>query len=175
MKSLDFRRDIRSTEQFKKDIASKTVTERVLLNHWIREMEFRNHVVQVENYGIDNSGQFVPESDNRPDFFLNIDGRPYYYEVKQNSYMHRNSFKVYDLEQYIKLDARILLFYGVGTKGEIYVDSRWAIIQPNSMKEMLKLPRISKDRTWGNKEIVIVYKEHFDRYFRSYAFKHLVY
>jgi len=174
MKSADFRRDVRSLEQFKADIAHKTSVERILLNHWIEEMHFRGHTVQVEDYGIDNTGQFVLESDNRPDYCLDIDGKPYYYEVKQNSYTHRNSFKVYDLESYIKADARILLFYGVGNKGEIYHDSRWAIIHPNSMKEMLKLPRKSNDKTWGNKEIVIVYREKFNDYFKSFEFKHLV-
>lgn len=171
MKSVDFRRDVRSIDQFKKDIAQKTSVERILLNHWIHEMKFRGHTVQVEDYGIDNTGQFVPLSSNRPDYELHIDGKPYLYEVKQNSYSHRNSFKVYDLQQYIQMDARILLFYGVGLNGDIFYDSRWAIIHRESMERILKLPRISNDRSWGNKEIVIVYKERFNEFFRSYDFK----
>lgn len=136
-------------------------------------MEFRGHVVQVENYGIDNSGKFVELSDNRPDFELNVDGKPYLYEVKQNQYSHRNSFKVYDLQKYIECEARILLFYGIGINGEIYHDSRWAIIQPSAMKEMLRLTPTKNDKTWGNKNIVVIYKENFSKYFKSFEFKHI--
>lgn len=137
-------------------------------------MTFRGHRVQVEDYGIDNSGKFVEQSSNRPDFCLQIDEKPYYYEVKQNSYTHRNSFKVYDLQSYIELDARILLFYGIGGDGSLYHDSRWAIISPLSMKEMLKLPVTKKDSKWGNKEIVIVYKEDFHKYWKEFEFKHRI-
>lgn len=172
-RSLDFRRDVRSVEDFKKDIQHKTSVEKILLSHWIKEMSHRGHKVEVENYGIDNTGKFVPLSDNRPDFELNINGTPFLYEVKQNSYTHRNSFKVYDLQKYIELEARILLFYGVGTNGEIYHDSRWAIIQPSAMKEMLRLTPTKSDVKWGNKNIVVIYKENFHKYFKSFEFKHL--
>jgi hypothetical protein len=173
MNSLDYRRDTRTVEEFKKNIQEKTSLERKLLNVWIEEMKFRGNKVEVEDYGIDNSGAFVPLSSNRPDFELHINGKSYLYEVKQNTYSHRNSFKIYDLEQYIKMDARILLFYGINPDGSINKFTRWAIIQPAAMQEMLKLPKIKTDKAWGFKEIVVIKEKDFERYFKSYEFNYV--
>jgi hypothetical protein len=172
-RSLNYRRDIRSIEQFKADILNKTSIECILLNKWIEEMKGYGHTVEIEDFGIDNTGKFVPLSDNRPDYCLYIDGKSYLYEIKQNTYSHRNSFKVYDLERYIEEQARILLFYGIEAEGRINDNTRWAIIQPESMTAMLRLPHIDSDSKWGFKPIVIIQSKDFDKYFVSRKFKYV--
>lgn len=171
-KSLRFRRDNRSEEQFKKDIKEHTIRERMLLEIWMKEMSALGVSVSYVDNGVDNSGEFVEESNVNPDYCLTINGVTRLTEIKQNPFHHRNSFKVYDLETYIKLDADILLFYGLGKniqKG-LPDTARWAIISPESMKKMLELPRTRSDFAWGNKEIVIVWMDRFDEFFESKAF-----
>lgn len=169
--SLDKRRDNRTEEKFKEDIKLATLRERRLLNFWLMEMQDLGKEIQVIDTGIDNSGEFVEFSDNYPDFKLIIDGVEGLYEVKQNPYSHRNSFKVYDLKTYIKLNAKILLFYGITKDCCLTTASKWAIIEPEAMKRMLlDLPHTRHDAKWGNKPIVVVWERLFENYFKSYSF-----
>lgn len=169
--SLDRRRDVRSEEEFKKQIKEASLRERKLLDHWIAE--FPEKTIVVENYGVDNSGEFVEFSNNLPDYRLIIDGVSDLYEIKQNPYSHRNSFKTYDLQCYIKMNAKILLFYGISKEGDITKDSRWAIIEPEAMQRMLLLPTNAGDKAWGFKPIVIVWERMFNEYFTSNNFKNI--
>ena len=170
--SLDFRRDVRSTEQFQKDVKDATFRERLLVNDWIDEMAKRGFKVTAEDNGIDNSGELVEQSDCRPDYKVTCGKKSALFEVKQNVYSHKQTFKVYDLQQYIKMGAKILLFYGIGTNAEITSDSRWAIIKPEAMQRMLaELPHEDGGAKWGNKTVVILYKEKYPDYFQSESFR----
>lgn len=171
--SLDKRRDVRSEEQFKKDIKDATLREKKLLDLWIKEMEHLGHNVKAEDNGVNNTGDFIEFSNNNPDYKLTIDNNsPCLYEIKQNPFKHRNSFKIYDLQTYIKLKAKILLFYGISRNGDLTKDSRWAIIEPEAMERMLIfLPSTSGDIKWGYKPIVVVWERLFDEYFKSNEFK----
>lgn len=174
-RSLDKRRDVRSEEQFKSDIKAATLREKKLLDLWIKEMEGLGHKVSAKDSGVNNNGDFVEFSDNNPDYSLTIDDNPpCLYEIKQNPYNHRNSFKIYDLQTYIKLKAKILLFYGISKNADLTTDSRWAIIEPEAMERMLVfLPSTSGDVKWGYKPIVVVWARQFDEYFESKEFKHI--
>ncbi len=167
-RSLDRRRDVRTEKQFKQDILEGSKRERTLINIWSTEMVRRGHNIIIKDNGIDNSGQFVEKSDNRPDYLVTIDGNTALYEVKSNKAAHRNSFKRHDLKSYLKCGANILLFYNIGENYQHpSYDTMISIINPNQIEEILKLPSTSRDRTWGNKEIVIVWARDFDRYFVS--------
>lgn len=172
-KSLRFRRDNRSEEQFKKDIKEHTLREKKLLELWIKEMASLGISVSYENNGVDNSGEFVEESNVNPDYKLTVNGLTRLTEIKQNPYDHRNSFKVYDLQTYIKQDADILLFYGLGKTYQLTEKARWAIIKPEAMTRMLELPRTKGDAAWGYKEIVVVWFNRFDEFFQSKEFLHV--
>lgn len=170
--SLDFRRDVRSTEQFQKDVKDATYRERLLMQDWIDEMDKRGFTVTAEDNGIDNSGEFTECSDCRPDYKVTCGKRTVLFEVKQNVYSHKQTFKVYDLEQYIKMDARILLFYGIGPDAEIFKESRWTIIKPEAMQKMLnELPHENGGPKWGNKTVVILYQEKYLDYFTPEIFR----
>jgi len=169
--SLNRRRDVRTEDQFKKDIKEATERERRLLKLWIKEMEYLGHKIVATNNGVDNSGEFVEFSNNDPDYNIIIDDSPScLYEIKQNPFDHRNSFKVYDLQSYIKVNAKILLFYGTSKTGGLTDKTRWAIIEPEAMQRMLLLPSTSGDVKWGYKPIVIVWQPDFYKYFESKEF-----
>lgn len=59
-------------------------------------------------------------------------------EIKSNPWSHKQTFKTFDLRNYIETDTRILLFYGLGKDNcDLGVKSKWAWIEPESQQRML--------------------------------------
>jgi len=168
-KSLDRRRDVRTIKQFKEDISWSTQRENHLIRLYAKEMKFRGHKVKWENNGIDNSGKLVEYSDNRPDFKVTIDDKEKLVEVKANPYHHKQTFKVYDLDAYVKAEADILLFYHIGHhKTVVGPDTKWAIIETKNIEKMLKNSEIrTGDSKWGYKPVIIVYPRDYDKYWKE--------
>jgi hypothetical protein len=169
-KSLNYRKDIRSVEQFVADIDYATRRERILLEHWIKMQKNKGLNVSYEDTGVDNTGKFIEEGTNNfPDFRIHESNNTYLAEVKANEYAHRNTFKVADLKTYIENDAKIFLFYNLG-KGCINLGkgSLFAVIEPEAQLRILnEIKPVSSDRTWGYKPVVILREKDFLNYFLS--------
>lgn len=169
-KSLNYRKDVRSTEQFIADIDYATRRERILLEHWINIQQKKGFDVSYEDTGVDNTGKFIEEGTNNfPDYKITLKGESFLAEVKANEYAHRNTFKVADLKTYIENDAKIFLFYNLG-KGCVNLSrgSLFAIIEPEAQVRILEdIKPVSSDRTWGYKPVVILREKDFLNYFLS--------
>ena len=164
-RSLNHRKDIRTEEQFKKDIKESTKRESHLLDLWIAYMTSIGYDISYEDNGINNNGDFVQKSDCRPDYKITINGETALYDIKGNKYKHKNTFKVYDLEQYLSYSANILLMYGMSENWDLNKDARYAIITTEQIRNILTTCPRTKQATWGNKEVVIIYEKDFDKYF----------
>lgn len=169
-KSLNYRKDVRSVEQFVADIDYATKRERALLEHWIQSKKNRGITVSFENTGVDNTGKFIEEGTNNfPDFRVYESENTYLAEVKANEYAHRNTFKVADLKTYIENDAKIFLFYNLGKNCiNLGRGSLFAVIEPEAQVRILEdIPSVKSDRTWGYKPVVILREKDFLNYFLS--------
>lgn len=167
--SLNFRKDIRSLEQFAEDIKCRTEKERFLIELFVQELIKLGRKVKLENYGIDNTGKVVKYSSCKPDYKLTIDDKVYLCEVKNGPVSHKWTFKTYQLEQYIKYKAYIVLFWGTGfidkdpTKIDIE-NTRWGIIFPDKIQQMLDYYEPFNFKPFGNKPCIKIPKEHFELY-----------
>jgi len=172
-KSLNFRKDNRTTEQFKKDIEQRTTKERFLINLFKEIAEKEGYGVVIKDNGIDNTGKLIEKSDCRPDFevtlvdFLGAD--TYLYEVKNSPVSSMWTFKVYQLEEYLKYKSHILIFWSTG-----YIDghhdrlnketTRWGVIPTGKIKEMLKNHKAYNEPSFGNKKCIRIYEKDFSKY-----------
>lgn len=174
-KSLDRRRDVRTADQFKKDIKDASQREKLLIELWAKEMRYRGHTVSYKDNGIDNSGEFVELSDSRPDYEVTVDGNTYLLEVKSNPYSFKQTFKIFDLQTYVKLGAKMLLFFGLGQNKTLFDEetTRWAMIESSSIDKMLKVkPHQTGDSKWGFKKVLILYPGEYDTYFKTEKLTH---
>lgn len=166
-KSLNYRKDVRSVEQFIEDIDFATKRERFLLEYWIAN---KAPEVKYEDTGVDNTGKFIEEgTTNFPDFRLYEGEKSYLAEVKANEYKHRNTFKVADLKTYIKNDAKIFLFYNLGKENiNLGTSALFAVIEPEAQLRILEdIPSVKSDRAWGYKPVVILREKDYSKYFTS--------
>lgn len=174
-KSLNRRKDNRTVDKFLSDIKENTLREKMLIELWAKEMRHRGHTVSYADNGIDNSGEYLEFTDNRPDFKVCVDGVESLYEVKANPWSHKQTFKVYDLQAYVKYQASILLFYGIGhSKTEVDRETtRWGIISPQSIAFMLAgNDTRTGDPKWGGKPVVVIYPRDYPGYFKEEVLTH---
>jgi hypothetical protein len=173
--SLNRRKDNRTVEKFLSDIKQNTLREKMLMDLWVKEMTHRGHVVTYIDNGVDNSGEFLEFTDNRPDFKVTIDGVEELYEVKANPWSHKQTFKVFDLQSYVKFEAKILLFYGIGhDKTKVDYDStRWGVIDTKGIEIMLAGNDFrTGDAKWGGKPVVVIYPRDYPGYFKEETLTH---
>ncbi len=167
--SLDRRRDVRSVKQFKEDIKWSSDREKHLMKLFAREMRYRGHTIKYENNGVDNSGEFVEFSNNQPDYKVTIDGKEQLVEIKANPYHHKQTFKTYDIEAYIKYKAYILLFYNIGhNKTVVSPDTKWGLIDTKSLEKIYKDVEARRgDAKWGFKPVLIIYPKDYSKYWKE--------
>jgi len=171
--NLEYRIDNRSIKQFKKDILCRTLKEKFLLELFIQECIYLGNTIQVEDYGIDNTGKFVEKATTKPDYKICIDGKVGLYEIKSSKSSNICTFKVHNLKKYVEYNANILLFYGTGDVendvGNLDEENiRWAILTPSIIKKMLKNKKSYIEKMFGNKMCIQLRCEEFDDYFDSY-------
>ena len=167
-KNLDQRRDNRTIEQFKEDIYYRTKKEKFLIELFKREYKYRGITVKVKNYGIDNTGKLTKVADCRPDYKVVFDNNEYLVEVKNSPVSDKWTFKTYNLKQYVKQNANILIFWGTGyidkePKGIDYEDCRFGLILTNKIQLMLDLYEPYNEPAFGNKECIRVYEKNFTK------------
>lgn len=174
-KSLNYRRDTRTEEQFKQDIKKRTVKERFLARLIADELTFRGHTVTLENHGIDNTGQFIEgKTTCDPDYEITIDlDKTILADVKNSGTNKKCTFKVHQLKQYVKCGACLILFYGTGFIDDDltaidYKATRWALVRPHEIRAMLDQLTVYKDPKFGYKPCVQILAKDFDKFFKSH-------
>ncbi len=176
-KSLDFRRDFRTVEQFKQDIKFRTEKEKFLVELYKKEMALRGHKVVIENNGVDNEGELLKKSNCEADYKISIDnGEPFLVDVK-NSYLDSKwTFKTHSLKQYVKSDTSILIFWATGRLDGNHINldrssTCYGIISPSNISKILKTYEHYKEYTFGNKMCVRIPKVDFSKWLTIHKLK----
>lgn len=180
------RRDHRSLETFKKDIAFGTKLETFWFQIFLEQLRLDNNVelISYEDYGADNRGQYLKKANSNADYKIHYktQGREYQLllEVKFCPTRGKATFKVSNLTEYIKQRATILLIYNVGMVDlrqpkdydlqrhmklikENIDDIRWGLISYESLSEMLTYP-ITQPYYMGKKDCVIIPYSDFNKF-----------
>ncbi len=178
-KSLKYRCDSRSLKEFKKDIKNRTAKEQFLVGLFFNEIIYRNWKIRtILDNGVNNQGEIVEKSNCNADFLiLYNNGRKKLIDVKNSPVDDKMTYKVYQLQQYVKQNASILLFYGTGQidndlSSINYKKTRFGIISPKNIQAMLDNNQHYKEPSFGNKLCIRIYKEDFEKYFKSYKLLH---
>ena len=114
MNSLNFRKDIRSTETFKQNIADYTEREMIYGEALKIEIASRGKCqVTVEDYGVDNSGELLTQSlsNHNLDKKYFINGELKYIEIKTAPEYLENfyTFKIFSIKEVLKQNGIIAL------------------------------------------------------------------
>jgi len=128
--SLAHRVDNRTIEQFAKDIKRDTEREKVAASLLKSDLIERGHKIEVNDFGIDNSGGLVTSRVTaKPDYEFSIDGKDILIEIKVSSNEYPcMTFKVCDLKNYINHKAFIF----------VVVEDGYYIFYPKVLEHMLK-------------------------------------
>ena len=170
------RKDFRSDQEFKKDIKDFTVREQYLMHLFFQECQFRGNPIEYFPNGVCNEGEYVAKSNSNPDFVCYSNNRTkFYIEVKLASVKGFATFKVRDIENYLKYgDTYMLLFlnYGDNKVGRTTEDIahnwynlRWCVVSPNRQKRMIEELKHFPFRGMGNKLCVRVKEDQYEEYF----------
>jgi hypothetical protein len=179
----DKRFDNRDRETFKKDIARSHSIQQWLIDYWVKEMAANDYHIEYENTGTDNSGRFLEQATNEPDYYISIFDKINKTECKQSvevktapHYKYLN-FKVESLEAIVKYNAYTLLFIGVDTKAETKKDlesslryASWCFFSPKTAAKILSLPSRSVKNFYGGKPCIEIKAIDFDRWFKVKPF-----
>ena len=153
---LDYRMDVRTKEQFEKDIAVGTAIEHDIIQKYKRYFEaiYHRELVVVDN-GCDNSGGYLQDSQvtTKADFSLN--GK--LVEVKFNKHtMSVFRVKKSQLESYIRQGAIMLWVNGNGTATPTFT-----LLKVSQMEAIIKDKVPFEFATWGNKLCYQIYASEF--------------
>jgi len=169
--SINRRKDIRTLNEFHTDIINRTLKERFLARLFVMEMRAHNHIISVKETGNKDAGIITKRSSCESDYEFTIDGTVHLVDIKNCGISTKATFKVYQLEQYIKQKASILLFIGTGfidkdpTKIK-YKQTQWALVTPPNIQNMLDNLTPYKDPNFGYKQCVRVLSANFNKYFQ---------
>ena len=164
--TLQYRKDSRSEKKFAEDIKFRTLKEKFLIELYADEMRHLGHKIELENNGVDNTGELQAKATTAPDYKVTTDNVTQLLEVKNSPVSSKWTFKVHNLKQYVKQNADILVFWGTG-----YIDrnpdgidldyTRFGIISHNSIAKMLTEYEHYKEPKFGNKVCIQIPKKDF--------------
>lgn len=169
-KSLDFRRDGRTVEEFKQDISRRTKKEKFLVNLFCKEMENKGHHCVALDHAENNDGEFLATSDCKADYVIEINGKSNFYDIKCSPVRNKWTLKVYQLQKYFENKVNIIIFYGTGyiDKDPTQIDyehTRYGIIPYKKIEQLLAYKHY-KDRHFGNKSCVQIRMKDFDLFIK---------
>ena len=170
-RSIDFRRDFRTEEEFKADIKKRTKKEKFLVGIFQKEMENKGHNCVVLDHAENNDGEFLATSNCKADYVIEINGNAKLYDIKCSPVRHKWTMKVYQLQKYLENKVNIIIFYGTGyidKKPEDidYEHTRYGIIPYKKIKDLLKNYKHYKDSKFGNKSCIQVRKKDFELFIK---------
>lgn len=177
-KSIDYRRNGRTIEEFEHDIKFRTQKEKFLVNLYKKEMQYRGSKVSIRSYGVDNTGKLIDKSSCKPDYKITINGRIKLVDIKNSPIDHKWTFKVYNIQQYIKYKASILVFWNTGyldknLENINYKQVRFGIISHKKMQIMLDSYQHYMEPKFGNKTCIQIPKKDFRLYCKIEKIKHI--
>lgn len=180
------RRDFRTLKDFKKDIYYSTKIEEYLWNKFLLSDSHGFNIKEYYDYGVDNKGDYVERANDNPDYRLvyQYKGKKYddLFEIKFAPNKTKLTFKVNNLQSYIKHKSKILLFYNTSDidfrkrsdhnlKKQIKLleanisSIKYGIITTNKILKMLDIYKVEKIYYMGNKPCIIVPCSDFDKFF----------
>lgn len=105
--------DKRSVEQFKKDLARDTMYEKVAADILKVHFEEEGRKVEIEDYGMDNSGELVVDAKKvsaKADYIFIIDGQKHYFEIKVHSDKYPCiTFKKSNIDTYLRNNVECIV------------------------------------------------------------------
>ena len=176
--NLQYRKDNRTTKEFASDIKHRTAKEKFLIELYKKEMAHRGHIIEIKNFGIDNSGSLLKQADCRADYLEILDGVERLLEVKCSP-VPKITFKIHNLKQYIKHNTSILVFWSVGhiDKNPTTIDyenTRFGIISPKNIQNLLDTYDHYNEPTFGGKLCLRLYEKDFDMWMKIEMLTHQV-
>lgn len=145
-----YRKDARSEDEFKDDIAECTRIESQLMSIYVNDLGRRtNKKYTFADNGIDNSGEY--HADNKitsdADFILYTpEKKSHLIEIKfSRPDCSRFHLKVSQIKSYIKQDCCIIMFMGIDTE-----QSRYTIITP---KDMINIQNTAEEISLWYKQV----------------------
>lgn len=179
--------DNRTKEEFCKDIAFGTKIEAFWIKVWIEELknwpEYK--LLSVTDHGVDNSGKFVAQSNGNADFYIKYyhygDFKEHPLEIKWAPSNDKATFKITDLNNYIKTNSSMLLIFNTSETNlkrppsynyQKHLDNiidhmpqiKWGIIDPPNISRILNKHTHFPVPYMGNKMGLIVIPEDFSKY-----------
>lgn len=148
-KNLEIRKDGRTFEEFQKNIKWGTDREKIAAALLKKDMTDKGHVVQVYDYGMDNTGEIITKASKvnaNPDYEFVIDNKKNLIEIKVHSEKYDfMTFKEVDLKTYLKKNSIIA----------IVRENYWYRILPDCIDYLLKnyKPRIYHNFSHGRPSI----------------------
>ena len=169
-RSLDFRRDNRTEEEFKQDIKRRTKKEKFLVNIFQQTMTNLGHHCYVLDHAENNDGEFIATSDCKADYIIEINGNANLYDIKCSPVENKWTFKVYQLQKYLENKVSIIIFYGTGyidkdPESINYETAKYGIIHYKKIEDLLKY-RHYKDKCFGGKSCVQIRKKDFELFIK---------
>lgn len=145
--SLDYRRDVRSIDEFENDLKIAHKIERELVERFAWFVRDRTGFKPyITDNGADNSGKLNATTTTDADFKFN--GHPL--EVKYNNdKMTRFRLKLNQLTSYVKQNAFILWVNGYQTDSPLFT-----VVTPDVLREWKRTKERTTFAPWGNKTVV---------------------
>lgn len=129
------RRIGRALDYFARSIKLTTLKEKEIISKVCIELGKIGHKINLINKGIDNYGEIILCGNTAAaDYILVIDDLKRILEIKPNLALNKSTFKVCDLQNYIKQDSYILLVLNAFAPD---IDKLWATFSPKIMKKLL--------------------------------------
>lgn len=158
----------RTCGEFAREIYLNAQKERDVVTRWAEKMVKAGRICSfnIKDHGMDNTGsmQIVRGSVNcNADFTIDFgNDRPCLFEVKINNYgLRKATFKVHNLENYVRNKASILM---------VWIDMRdtyWAVINPQAIRNILDDYPRSNRREMGNMcDTVQLTQQDYHKYFQ---------
>jgi hypothetical protein len=142
--NIDYRKDVRTDEQFDDDIFNSHIAERKIIERYAQHLRDKyNMEVVIEDNGVDNSGKPLDSATTDADFLLN--GK--LIEVKfaeDNLSVFR--LKKDQVKSYIEQDAPVLFVNGWETDNPVFT-----IIKPDRLIDITRTRRAKPFAPWGHK------------------------
>lgn len=182
------RLDYRDLNTFKKDILFSTKLEEFWFKLYIKQIALMYDKIEYEDSGTDNTGEFQTKATNNADYTIYLHNKNNIIirklDIKWAPTKGKATFKVKNLNHYIKDNINILLFYNTGLTRLIKPKNyniqqhickiqnnlhniKYGIITTSSMKTILNTYEQRKNWNMGNRLSVEIPSNNFSNHFEE--------
>ena len=153
MSNLKQRQDIRTKDEFKKDILVHTKKEATWTNKWFQKAILSKHPnAELLDNGCDNTGTVILEKATKePDFKLVINNKSYLIEAKVSP-APCITLKVYDINHALSEKCKAD-YYLLVANAEENKDTKYYLVEPSELVRFKSGIRIYSEK-FGNKPAI---------------------